>query len=89
MPQERRRYPQPTEPTLPSPPSDRPEQFLDNARRPRLPAPVRHPDQRRERGSSRYSCRPHSVFPVPAQRPLRGSAPGAICRVQVAQPMDG
>ncbi len=34
-------------------------------------------------------CRPHSVLPVPAQRPLRGSAPGATRMVQVAQPIDG
>ena len=34
-------------------------------------------------------CRPHSVLPVPAQRPLRGSAPGLTGIVQVAQPIEG
>ncbi|GAB3033453.1 hypothetical protein GCM10027078_30370 [Nocardioides flavus (ex Wang et al. 2016)] len=32
---------------------------------------------------------PHSVFEVPAQRPLRGSSPGATRRVQGQQPMLG
>jgi hypothetical protein len=32
---------------------------------------------------------PHSVLAVPAQRPLRGSSPGATRRVQGAQPIDG
>ena len=32
---------------------------------------------------------PHSVFAVPAQRPLRGSAPSATRAVQVRQPIDG
>ena len=32
---------------------------------------------------------PHSVLLVPAQRPLRGSSPGATRRVQGQQPIDG
>ena len=32
---------------------------------------------------------PHSVLAVPAQRPLRGSAPSATLTVQVRQPIDG
>ena len=32
---------------------------------------------------------PHSVLPVPSQRPLRGSAPGSTRAVQVEQPIDG
>ena len=32
---------------------------------------------------------PHSVLPVPAHRPLRGSSPGATRRVQGQQPIDG
>ena len=32
---------------------------------------------------------PHSVLLVPAQRPLRGSSPGATRRVHGAQPIDG
>ena len=32
---------------------------------------------------------PHSVLPVPAHRPLRGSEPGSTRRVQVRQPIDG
>ena len=32
---------------------------------------------------------PHSVFAVPAQRPLRGSSPGATRRVHGQHPMDG
>ena len=31
---------------------------------------------------------PHSTLPLPAQRPLRGSSPGATRRVQGAQPID-
>ena len=36
-----------------------------------------------------HACRPHSVLPVPAHRPLRGSAPGATADVHVRQPIDG
>ena len=32
---------------------------------------------------------PHSVLPVPAQRPLRGSSPGATRRVHGQQPIEG
>ena len=32
---------------------------------------------------------PHSVLPVPAHRPLRGSAPASTRSVQVRQPIDG
>jgi len=32
---------------------------------------------------------PHSVLAVPAQRPLRGSAPSATRAVQVRHPIDG
>ena len=32
---------------------------------------------------------PHSVFALPAHRPLRGSAPSATLEVQVRQPIDG
>ncbi|MDQ3503733.1 MAG: GNAT family N-acetyltransferase [Actinomycetota bacterium] len=39
--------------------------------------------------ADRQTCRPHSVFAEPAQRPARGSSPGATRRVQGAQPMDG
>jgi ribosomal-protein-alanine N-acetyltransferase len=39
--------------------------------------------------ADRQACRPHSVFAEPAQRPARGSSPGATRRVQGAQPMDG
>ena len=38
---------------------------------------------------ARQTCRPHSVLVLPAQRPERGSSPGATRRVQGAQPMDG
>ena len=31
---------------------------------------------------------PHSVFVLPAQRPARGSSPGATARVHGAQPME-
>ena len=34
-------------------------------------------------------CSPHSIFPVPAQRPERGSAPGSGLAVHGAQPIDG
>src|SRR6266581_2356383 len=40
-------------------------------------------------GQHRQAWMPHSVLPVPAQRPLRGSAPGSTRSVQVAQPIDG
>ncbi len=32
---------------------------------------------------------PHSLLAVPAQRPLRGSAPSATLEVHVRQPIDG
>ena len=32
---------------------------------------------------------PHSVLALPAQRPLRGSAPASTRAVQVWQPIDG
>lgn len=35
------------------------------------------------------TCRPHSVFADPAQRPARASSPGATRRVQGAQPIEG
>ena len=35
------------------------------------------------------TCRPHSVFAHPAQRPDRGSSPGATRRVHGSQPIDG
>jgi hypothetical protein len=35
------------------------------------------------------ACMPHSVLPVPAHRPLRGSAPGSTRIVQVEQPIEG
>src|SRR5687768_8551449 len=38
---------------------------------------------------SAHTCSPHSVLLVPAQRPARGSSPGATLRVQGWQPMDG
>ena len=38
---------------------------------------------------TRQAWMPHSVLPVPAHRPLRGSAPGSTRIVQVAQPIDG
>jgi hypothetical protein len=41
-----------------------------------------------ERGSG-HEWIPHSVLLVPAQRPLRGSSPGATRRVHGQQPIDG
>src|SRR6185437_11670091 len=51
--------------------------------RARVLRPVRDGDERDQ------TCRPHSVLPVPAQRPERGSAPGSTRSVQVRQPIDG
>ena len=34
-------------------------------------------------------CKPHSIFPRPAQRPDRGSSPGATGRVHGQHPIDG
>ena len=42
-----------------------------------------------QQGPPVYAWMPHSVLPVPAHRPLRGSAPGSTRSVQVAQPIDG
>ena len=36
-----------------------------------------------------WTCSPHSILPVPAHRPLRGSAPGSGLAVHGAQPIDG
>ena len=36
-----------------------------------------------------YRCSPHSVLSESAQRPERGSAPGATLRVQGMHPIDG
>ena len=41
------------------------------------------------RVSSGQTWMPHSVLPVPDQRPARGSSPGATRRVQGAQPIEG
>ena len=40
-------------------------------------------------GERGHRWMPHSVLLVPAQRPLRGSSPGATRRVQGAQPIEG
>ena len=52
-------------------------------RRARVLRSVRDGDERDQ------TCRPHSVLPVPAHRPERGSAPGSTRSVQVRQPIDG
>ena len=44
---------------------------------------------RGRQGRCAHVCNPHSVLEAPAQRPLRGSLPGAGLLVQGAQPMDG
>jgi hypothetical protein len=40
-------------------------------------------------GDSGQRWMPHSVLPVPAQRPLRGCSPGSTRLVQGEQPIDG
>ena len=40
-------------------------------------------------GCAAHEWIPHSVLLVPAQRPLRGSSPGATRRVHGQQPIDG
>ena len=52
---------------------------------------VRHAARVGERGGGRRAHRwiPHSVLPVPAQRPARGSSPGATGLVHGAQPIEG
>jgi hypothetical protein len=60
------------------------QQFADGRRGARVPRSVRDSDQRWN-----YTCSPHSVLPVPAQRPLRGSEPDSTRLVQVRQPIDG
>ena len=40
-------------------------------------------------GWSRHGWSPHSVLAKPAQRPARGSSPGATRRVHGSQPIDG
>jgi hypothetical protein len=42
-----------------------------------------------ERSRDPHEWIPHSVLPVPAQRPLRGSSPGATREVHGQQPIDG
>ena len=68
-------------------------QFRDRRRGPGVGAAVRGGDQRRRPGPARPGTAqvwiPHSVLPVPAQRPLRASAPASTRAVQVAQPIDG
>jgi hypothetical protein len=46
--------------------------------------------QERVRAVLRQSqtCSPHSVLFLPAQRPARGSSPGAVARVHGAQPIE-
>lgn len=46
-------------------------------------------DGRRREVECHEACNPHSVLALPAQRPLRGSAPGAGLTVHGAHPMDG
>jgi hypothetical protein len=48
--------------------------------------PLRRPGRHRRVAQT---WRPHSVLPVPAQRPDRGSAPVSTRSVQVRQPIDG
>ena len=63
------------------------DQLVNGGGGPGIAAAVRDGDQRDPRPG--YSWIPHSLLPVPDQRPLRGSAPGSTRSVQVAQPMDG
>jgi len=81
--------------------ADEPHQRGDGRRRARIGAAVRdsherHRMPRRLPGTHRSQAShdaqpwiPHSVLPVPSQRPLRGSAPGSTRAVQVEQPIDG
>ena len=42
-----------------------------------------------DQGGRAHEWIPHSVLPLPAHRPLRGSSPGATLRVQGQHPIDG
>jgi hypothetical protein len=67
------------------------KQFTDRGRRARVLRPVRDGDKRgtASGGSQGQTWMPHSVLPVPAHRPDRGSAPASTRIVQVRQPIDG
>ena len=58
-------------------------ELMSRCRGPRVRAAVRRQDECHE------ACNPHSVFELPAQRPLRGSAPSAGRDVHGAHPIDG
>ena len=74
-------------------PSDGVRHLMCRFRRSRIGTPVRRQDQSRvglgRIEPSHEACSPHSVFDVPAQRPLRGSAPAIGLAVHGAQPIDG
>ncbi len=67
------------------------KQFTDRGRRARVLRPVGNGDKRgmASGGSQGQTWMPHSVLPVPAHRPDRGSAPASTRIVQVRQPIDG
>ena len=66
------------------------EQLTDGGRRPRVLGPVGNGDERGMAGGRQgQTWMPHSVLPVPAHRPDRGSAPASTRIVQVRQPIDG
>ena len=47
------------------------------------------PSRTLARAVAQATCRPHSVLPLPAQRPARASSPLPAARVQGVQPIDG